>query len=189
MKIIAGARLSNWKYKSENDKGNREFNNELAPYIGAIYDFTQDHSVYASYTEIFKPQDRKDVNDQYIDPITGKSYETGLKSEWFGGRLNTALSVFRIEQSNFAELIPGVFIIRNGTQTTEQAYRAVDGVESKGFEFEADGKLTITGLLISVLLILKQKMQRVRRLIRQTLEQPRIYLLSTKLISGVQDLA
>ena len=94
MKIIAGARLSNWKYKSENDKGNREFNNELAPYIGAIYDFTQDHSVYASYTEIFKPQDRKDVNDQYIDPITdrkdvndqyidpitGKSYETGLKS-------------------------------------------------------------------------------------------------------------
>ena len=66
------------------------------------------------------------------------------------------MSVFRIEQSNFAELIPGVFIIRNGTQTTEQAYRAVDGVESKGFEFEADGKLTITGLLISVL-ILKQR--------------------------------
>lgn len=85
LKIIAGARLSNWKYKSENDKGNREFNNELAPYIGAIYDFAQDHSVYASYTEIFKPQDRKDVNDQYIDPITGKSYEAGLKSEWFGG--------------------------------------------------------------------------------------------------------
>ncbi|WP_413775012.1 TonB-dependent siderophore receptor [Acinetobacter pittii] len=141
LKIIAGARLSNWKYKSENDKGNREFNNELAPYIGAIYDFAQDHSVYTSYTEIFKPQDRKDVNDQYIDPIKGKSYETGLKSEWFGGRLNTALSVFRIEQSNFAELIPGVFIVRNGTQTTEQAYRAVDGVESKGFEFEADGEI------------------------------------------------
>ncbi|MFP0265542.1 TonB-dependent siderophore receptor [Acinetobacter pittii] len=141
LKIIAGARLSNWKYKSENDKGNREFNNELAPYIGAIYDFAQDHSVYASYTEIFKPQDRKDVNDQYIDPIKGKSYEAGLKSEWFGGRLNTALSVFRIEQSNFAELIPGVFIVRNGTQTTEQAYRAVDGVESKGFEFEADGEI------------------------------------------------
>ncbi len=141
LKIIAGARLSNWEYKSENDKGNREFNNELAPYIGAIYDFAQDHSVYASYTEIFKPQDRKDVNDQYIDPIKGKSYETGLKSEWFGGRLNTALSVFRIEQSNFAELIPGVFIVRNGTQTTEQAYRAVDGVESKGFEFEADGEI------------------------------------------------
>lgn len=141
LKIIAGARLSNWKYKSENDKGNREFNNELAPYIGAIYDFAQDHSVYTSYTEIFKPQDRKDVNDQYIDPITGKSYEAGLKSEWFGGRLNTALSVFRIEQSNFAELTPGVFIVRNGTQTTEQAYRAVDGVESKGFEFEADGEI------------------------------------------------
>lgn len=85
LKIIAGVRLSNWKYKSENDKGNREFNNELAPYIGAIYDFAQDHSVYASYTEIFKPQDRKDVNDQYIDPIKGKSYEAGLKSEWFGG--------------------------------------------------------------------------------------------------------
>lgn len=99
------------------------------------------------------------------------------------------MSVFRIEQSNFAELIPGVFIIRNGTQTTEQAYRAVDGVESKGFEFEADGEINDNWAVNFGIANFEAKMQRVRRLIRQTLEQPRIYLLSTKLISGVQDLA
>ncbi len=63
------------------------------------------------------------------------------------------------------------------------------GLKVKALSLKLMGKLTITGLLISVLLILKQKMQRVRRLIRQTLEQLQIYLLSTKLISGVQDLA
>lgn len=141
LKIIAGARLSNWEYKSENGVGDREFNNEFTPYIGAIYDFARDHSVYASYTEIFKPQSRKDVNDQYLDPSYGKNYETGIKSEWFGGRLNTALSIFQIEQANFAEAIPDGFVIRNGVRTTEQAYRGVDGVESKGFEFEADGEI------------------------------------------------
>nr|WP_171067457.1 TonB-dependent siderophore receptor [Acinetobacter sp. NIPH 2100] len=141
LKIIAGARLSNWEYKSENGVGDREFNNEFTPYIGAIYDFARDHSVYVSYTEIFKPQSRKDVNDQYLDPSYGKNYETGIKSEWFGGRLNTALSIFQIEQTNFAEAIPGEYVTRNGVRTTEQAYRGVDGVESKGFEFEADGEI------------------------------------------------
>ncbi|WP_227555656.1 TonB-dependent siderophore receptor [Acinetobacter courvalinii] len=141
LKIIAGARLSNWEYKSENGVGNREFNNEFTPYIGAIYDFARDHSVYASYTEIFKPQNRKDVNDQYLDPSYGKNYEIGVKSEWFDGRLNTALSIFQIEQANFAEAIPGEFVIRNGVRTNEQAYRGVDGVESKGFEFEAEGEI------------------------------------------------
>lgn len=141
LKVIAGTRLSNWKYESANGVGNREFNNEITPYIGAIYDFAKDHSVYVSYTDIFKPQSRKDVNDQYLDPAQGKNYEAGLKSEWFGGRLNTALSLFRIQQSNFAEAITGQFIVRNGQLTNEQAYRGVDGVESKGFEFEADGEI------------------------------------------------
>ncbi len=63
------------------------------------------------------------------------------------------------------------------------------GLKVKVLSLKLMARLMTIGVLISVLLILKQKMQRVRRLIRQTLEQLQIYLLSTKLISGVQDLA
>ncbi|MFW2057059.1 TonB-dependent siderophore receptor [Acinetobacter haemolyticus] len=142
LKIVAGARLTNWEYKSEDHKGNRQFNDQLTPYFGVIYDFAQDHSLYASYTDIFTPQNRREENGNYLDPIIGRNYETGIKSEWFGGHLNTALSIFRIEQTNFAEAISGKFVKNaQGIDTSEQAYRGVDGVVSKGVELEVDGEI------------------------------------------------
>ncbi|MHA3890596.1 TonB-dependent siderophore receptor [Acinetobacter sp. GXMZU3951] len=141
VKIVAGARLSDWQFEASDGNGNREFEHEFTPYFGVIYDFAQDHSVYASYTNMFKPQNRRDVTGHYLDPIVGKNYETGIKSEFFSGRLNTALSAFRIEQTNFAEAVSGGYVVENGVQTTEQAYRGVDGVVSKGVELELDGEI------------------------------------------------
>lgn len=137
LKLVAGARLSNWKFESDSGNGNRKFDHEFTPYIGLIYDFAQDHSWYASYTNIFKPQDKKESSGSYLDPIKGKNYETGIKSQFFDGHLNTAVSVFRIEQTNVAEILDGVLI----GPRLEQAYRAVDGVVSKGFEIEVDGQI------------------------------------------------
>lgn len=141
LKLVTGARLSNWEFNASDSKGNREFNNELTTYVGLIYDVAADHSVYASYTDIFKPQNRRDEGGNYLDPSVGANYETGIKSEFLNGRLNTALSIFRIEQSNYAEEISGAFVYENGVKTAEKAYRAVDGVVSKGIEFEADGEI------------------------------------------------
>jgi len=139
---MAGARLSNWEYESEDKNGNRDFNDQFTPYFGVVYDFAQDHSFYASYTDIFKPQNRREQNGNYLDPIIGRNYETGIKSEWFDGQLNSALSIFRIEQTNFAEAIDGVFVKNaQGVDTSEQAYRGVDGVVSKGVELEVDGEI------------------------------------------------
>lgn len=141
LKIVAGARLSDWQFKASDGNGDREFEHEFTPYFGVIYDFAQDHSLYASYTDMFKPQNRRDAEGNYLDPIIGKNYETGIKSEFFSGCLNTALSAFRIEQTNFAEAISGVYVVDGGVQITEQAYRGVDGVVSKGVEFELDGEI------------------------------------------------
>lgn len=141
VKIIMGARLSNWEFEASDNIGDREFKDEFTPYVGVVYDFAKDHSLYASYTSIFKPQNRRDEQGSYLDPMEGKNYETGIKSEFFDGHLNTALSVFRIEQTNFAEAIQGAFVNVNGIATSEQAYRSVDGVTSKGFEFEVDGEI------------------------------------------------
>lgn len=139
LKVVAGARLSDWEFTAEDGKGNREFTNELTPYFGVIYDVARDHSLYASYTDIFKPQNRRDENANYLGPIIGRNYETGVKSEWFDSRLNTALSIFRIEQDNYAQEISGVSVPVNGG--SEKAYRAADGVVSEGVEFEMDGEI------------------------------------------------
>ena len=61
--------------------------------------------------------------------------------------IHTPLSMgddeWSIAFSAVAEAIDNVFIPdANGDPTKEQAYRSVDGVESKGIEFELDGKIT-----------------------------------------------
>lgn len=138
LKLVAGVRVSNWEYESADGAGNRKFNDEFTPYAGLIFDFLDNYSWYASYTGIFKPEDKQDANRQYLDPREGKSYETGLKGEFFNKQLNASLSVFQTQQNNVAEEAGTIFI--DGLAT--KYYRSVDGVESKGFELELDGKIT-----------------------------------------------
>ena len=108
LKLISGVRISSWEYNAANGVGNREFDNEVTPYVGLIYDLDDNHSIYTSYTSIFKPQNFKDASGNYLDPIDGKSYEAGIKGEYFDGRLNTAISIFRIEQDGVGEKIDGL---------------------------------------------------------------------------------
>jgi outer membrane receptor for ferric coprogen and ferric-rhodotorulic acid len=136
LKLISGVRLSSWKYKNESATGNREFDNEITPYVGLVYDINENHSVYTSYTSIFKPQDKKSSNGDYLDPIDGKNYEVGLKSEYFEGDLNTSLTLFRIEQNGVGE---DTGKVNNNLQSI---YEAKDGVVSKGFEMGVSGKIT-----------------------------------------------
>lgn len=106
------------------------------PYAGLIYDLNDDHSVYASYTEIFTPQTEVDINRNRLDPIDGVNYELGLKSEFMGDRVNTTVAIFQTEQQNVAEAagtLPG---------TTDNYYRAIDGLQSEGVELELVGDVT-----------------------------------------------
>lgn len=138
LKLISGLRISDWKYTSDTGVGNRTFSDELTPYAGLVYNLNENHSVYVSYTSIFKPQDKQDASGNFLDPITGNNYETGIKGEYFDKRLNASLSVFRIEQENVAEEIAGVFV----PGSTDSAYRAVAGVVSKGFELDINGEIS-----------------------------------------------
>jgi outer membrane receptor for ferric coprogen and ferric-rhodotorulic acid len=75
---------------------------DVTPYAGLVYDINEDWSTYVSYTSIFQPQDKRDASGRYLDPTTGKSYEAGVKADWFNTRLTTSLAIFRIEQDNVA---------------------------------------------------------------------------------------
>lgn len=134
LKLIIGARYTNWKSEGENDDREHKV---TTPYAGLVYDINDTYSAYASYTEIFQPQTARDRNDRYLDPVDGKSYEVGVKGAWFDNRLNASLAVFRIEQDNVAQVTSEPIIGRPG----EFASIAARGTVSRGFEFEVNGEL------------------------------------------------
>lgn len=137
-KVIAGGRLASWDREGVNYSPEFDFGDDgvFVPYAGLLYDVTENHRVYASYTEIFQPQNAQDRNGEFLAPIVGKSYEVGLKSSFLDDALQTSVAVFRIEQDNLAAVDPGHFI----PGTPFEASRAVEGATSEGFEVEVIGQ-------------------------------------------------
>ncbi|WP_416260378.1 ferric-rhodotorulic acid/ferric-coprogen receptor FhuE [Gibbsiella quercinecans] len=135
LSLIVGARYTQWS--TNGSSGDMEKNN-ITPYAGLVYDINDIWSAYASYTSIFQPQTYRDASGHYLSPVTGKSYETGLKAAWFDGRLTATVAVFRIEQDNVGTEENGVYV----NNSSEQAYYATKGARSKGAEFELNGALT-----------------------------------------------
>ena len=140
LKVIAGGRLSSYDRAGYNFGPEFDFgdDNVFVPYAGLLYDFNDNHRVYASYTEIFQPQDARDRNGDFLDPIVGTNYEIGLKSAFFGDALQTSLALFQIKQDNLAQPDPGFFI--PGVNPPAQASRAAEGTTSEGFELEVIGR-------------------------------------------------
>ncbi|MBJ7223253.1 ferric-rhodotorulic acid/ferric-coprogen receptor FhuE [Brenneria sp. L3-3C-1] len=141
--LIVGARYTDWRSTAKNywsTPATTSVRNQdnITPYGGLIYDINDVWSTYVSYTEIFMPQDYKDRNGSYLDPIVGKNYETGLKAAWYDGRLTASFSVFRIEQDNVAQPDGSLFV----PGTSQQAYYGAQGTVSKGFDVELNGAVT-----------------------------------------------
>jgi outer membrane receptor for ferric coprogen and ferric-rhodotorulic acid len=134
LKLIIGGRQNSWETESLTEKRSQ---NVFTPYAGLIYDLSESYSAYASYTDIFKPQNYRDVTGALLDPVTGKAYEAGVKGEHFNGALNSAFSVFRIEQENVA-VQDGANLVPN---SSANAYYGAKGVVSQGFEVQLAGEL------------------------------------------------
>lgn len=140
--LILGARYTEWSAKYNLERKPDEIRNtkfdDVTPYAGLIYDINDTWSVYTSYTSIFEPSSQRDINSEFLEPTTGKSYEAGVKGDWFNTRLTATLAVFRTEQDHVA-VSTGEYIPDSGGQT---AYKSVNGTVSKGVEFELNGALT-----------------------------------------------
>jgi len=144
LKLIAGGRLSNFK-RNEGPTSwggtpySLSYKGVFTPYAGLIYNFTSNLSVYASYTDIFKPQgDVRDRNGGLLDPLEGKNYEAGVKALLLDGQILATAAVYRIEQDNLAVPDPGQVV----PGTSNPAYRGAKGTVAKGYELEVVGKVT-----------------------------------------------
>lgn len=107
---------------------------KVSPYAGLVFELTPNISAYASYTDIFNPQSEIDINHRRLDAAQGKSYEAGLKSEWFGQRLYATAAVFKSEQIGLAEYA--------GAFADGKSYHAGVDTFVEGYELEVSGAVT-----------------------------------------------
>jgi outer membrane receptor for ferric coprogen and ferric-rhodotorulic acid len=139
--IIVGSRISWYDYKNRSaNTGDYKVTQEVTPYAGVVYDLNETYSAYASYTEIFKPQNQQDVGGGILDPMTGESYEIGLKGEYLDGGLNASLALFDMTQENRAYAIPDQ--PPTCQQQNRTCYEAAGEVRSRGIDAEVTGALT-----------------------------------------------
>jgi outer membrane receptor for ferric coprogen and ferric-rhodotorulic acid len=141
LKVILGSRLIHWSRDIEigaNGGSTTHDNtkeNVFVPYLGLVYDLSDQWSVYGSFTKIFNPQGSwvRDENNNMLDPMEGRGYELGIKGSHFGGKLNSSLALFQLQQDNLAvwqAQFPGSNI-----------YKAEQNTTSKGVEVEVNGEL------------------------------------------------
>ncbi|NWG54035.1 MAG: TonB-dependent siderophore receptor [Hydrogenophilaceae bacterium] len=140
LKFIAGARMSSWERVGAQYGATQNYSADdvVIPYFGALYDLTPTHRLYASYTEIFQPQNLRDEAGATLDPIIGEAYEIGVKSAFFNDTLQSTIALFRIQQDGLGQPTGGVV---PGSAPPEPAYAPAEGATSEGFEFELVGRI------------------------------------------------
>ena len=141
LSLILGGRLDWYEFQSRaNPASSYKVTRNLTRYAGLVYDLDTNHSVYVSYTDIFKPQTEKGLGGQVVVPIVGENYEVGIKGEYFDGALNASLAVFQIDQKNRAQQLPDVKGC--GATANSECYESSGLVRSRGVDLEIQGALS-----------------------------------------------
>ena len=148
LSLIAGARLSRWETRSRSysttgaytgTSGAYKVSDEVTPYVGLVYDITPNVSAYASYTEIFNPQNFKDKNENLLAPVQGSNVEAGIKTQWLDGRLTANAAVFEAKQDNYA--VRDMSVPDNSLSDGTSAYIGVNGTKARGWEMDINGEI------------------------------------------------
>ncbi|WP_432714918.1 TonB-dependent siderophore receptor [Pedobacter sp.] len=106
----------------------------VTPRIGLSVTIDSTTSAYALYDQSFVPQAGFLRTGGSIKPITGNNLEFGLKKDWFNGKWNTTLSIYRILKNNELTSDP--------TNTGTETFSVILGQsEAKGLEFDLKGEV------------------------------------------------
>lgn len=138
--VVLGGRFSWWDTQTRNlltDRVTTDYRQKgrFTPYAGVVYDLDPTWALYASYADIFRVQSNyRDADGNGLPPVIGANYEAGIKGALYGGKLNTSLAVFRIDESNRAVQV-------SPTVIDNCCYATNGKVQSQGFEAEASGQL------------------------------------------------
>ncbi|WP_447553254.1 TonB-dependent siderophore receptor [Vreelandella sp. EE22] len=167
--LIAGTRVSRYDIDLE-DKTTQRYEDrsdtKVTPYAGVVFDIDDAHSLYASYSQVFKPQTDYEASGDLIEPREGDQYEVGVKGSYMNGDLNARLSAFRLYDQNRAGTPPD----------TGASYSVPVGkMRIQGAEFEVTGSVTDQWDVIAGYTYLDTEVQR-----RSTSREDAVFLLMPK---------
>ena len=138
LKLLLGGRVVNYQVTGYNP--NYRESGRFVPYIGAVYDLNDTYAVYASYTDIFMPQENynRDRDNKLLEPDEGQNWELGVKADFLDGRVNASAAYFEIHESNRA-LSDDEYNNQKPTPNN-YAYKSSKAV-TKGYELEMSGEI------------------------------------------------
>ncbi|WP_122662237.1 TonB-dependent siderophore receptor [Pseudomonas viridiflava] len=158
--LILGARVQRFKFNqiyqtragntwtTQSDIPLRE-PTKVTPYGGLVYDLNDEWSVYGSYSEIYKPQaSLRDGQGNVLEAMQGKTYETGLKGELFGGSVNTNVALYYTTRENQGVRDPG-YPQDDFDFAGSCCYVSNGKVVSKGIDMEVSGEVMPDWMLMA----------------------------------------
>lgn len=130
LRLTIAARYTNIK---QNNYGDTFEADKISPRVGLSYSIDDNTSAYALYDQSFTPQSGLFRDGSLPKPLTGNSYEVGLKRDWLNGKWNTTLSIYNIRKNNAISSDP--------TDPTFR-YSILDGKTGvTGLEFDLKGEV------------------------------------------------
>lgn len=150
-KVLAGLR---WSYQKTGQTSILNLRNQtttpgaaatrydraFSPKVAVLYQPTTSNTVFASYANNFLINSGIDVYGQALAPSIVDQFEAGVKNELFNGRITANLGVYRIINSNFAQIAPFKL---DGTPNTDTNVRELTGqTTSDGLEVDFTGNLS-----------------------------------------------
>ncbi|OOF53066.1 TonB-dependent siderophore receptor [Rodentibacter genomosp. 2] len=138
LSFIVGGRYTHFKviestqYVSDGKNSQGSF----TPYFGAVYTLNSNFSAYGSYAQIFKPQTKRNKNNQYLNSEKGSNLEFGLKNEFFDGKLNGSLAFFETRKHNV-----GFCASYSAGNLTCNYYDFSPHTKTRGYEVEVNGQI------------------------------------------------
>jgi iron complex outermembrane receptor protein len=134
--VIAGLRYDTIDQETENKLNpdrSSSFNAEAwTPRLGILYQPIPELSLFASYSQSFRPTTATSVDGGVLQPEEGEGFEVGVKAELFDRRLLATLTYFDITKQNVAVTDPNnpLFSVSSGEQ------------RNRGLELDLIGELS-----------------------------------------------
>ncbi len=156
LKVLTGVR---WSYQQteqtkttyllKNDStaysGKTLIDKAFSPRLGLVYQPTEKMSVFASYANSFTPNTGTDIYFNALKPSIIDQFEIGIKNDFFDKKLSANLTLYQINNSNFAVI---ALEDANGNANTNTAIKQLSGQTiSRGVEVDIQGR-PIAGLFV-----------------------------------------
>lgn len=140
-KLLAGLRYSYqqttselYTFSSQKTSVSNNYDGAFSPRLGLVFQPSQAHSIFASYSNSFTLNTGVDINNKALPPSLIDQYEVGVKNELFNGLLSANLTAYRILNNNLAQNV-----LVNAT-TYAYTKEMVGSVQSEGLELDVSTK-------------------------------------------------